>query len=80
MKSNSDLQVVSDRGVRQLVDELGLREEFDAGVLDCEFCDKTVTAETIFAIFPEDCLARFVCSRPPCVKRFALHVQRSGLR
>jgi hypothetical protein len=77
---SGDLQVASDRGLRQLVVDLELVEEFDAGVLGCEFCEEVVTVETTFAIFPEDGLTRFVCSRPPCVKRFALHVQRSGLR
>ncbi len=56
-----------------------LLPDFDKGILGCDFCEDVVTRSSLFAIYPDDGFAKFVCKRPVCIRRFALFVQRAGL-
>ena len=79
MQQTDDLQVVSDHGLNELTRSLGLDAQLDHGELECEFCDDIVTRRSLFAVYPEDQRVAVVCQKAQCVRRFALHVQRTSL-
>lgn len=77
MAVSDDLFAVHDVDLVDVMDELGLLADLDAGILGCEECEDPVTLKSIFALVPtRDNKVAVICTRPACVSMLHQHLQQ----
>ena len=55
----------------ELIDLLGVREDFDNGRCSCDNCHVAVDSTNVLLVFPEGGnKVAFLCANPPCVAKY----------
>ena len=68
------LHAVYDDDLRKLLGNLGVLDQFDAGLLKCRFCGEVITEKNLNAIFPDNNEVALVCDKPECNAQLNLHM------
>jgi hypothetical protein len=59
--------------VARLIEQLGLRKEFEGGECHCDVCNDVVNYTNLKLLFPmADRKVGFLCNKPQCFVEFAL--------
>ena len=73
VKDNINVAAVLSEDVARLIEQLGLREEFERGECHCHICNDIVNYTNLKLLFPmENHKVGFVCNKPKCVVAFAV--------
>lgn len=68
-----EIDAVLSEDVSSLINELGIREQFEQGDYNCHICNDVMHDENLKLIFPtENRDIGFVCSKPKCFVDFVL--------
>ncbi len=62
-----ELEFVHDNDLLPVLEKLGLKDNFIAGKIKCEFCGDTITKENLHSFF-ENNGVRFGCNKNACIK------------
>lgn len=72
-KDKVNVDAVLTEDVIRLIEELGLRKEFEGGECHCHVCNDIVDYTNLKLLFPmEDHRVGFLCNKPQCFVEFAL--------
>lgn len=66
--TDSRIRAVHDDDLPTLLRGLELWESFQAQKLGCKFCNTTVSAENLAAIFPDGDTVSLSCDSPTCIR------------
>lgn len=69
MTKKKELQVFSLKNVNELLEKLGLLQDFKEGKMKCFFCEETLTLENIGAFFDHEGKLVFTCDSHACIKK-----------
>lgn len=67
------VDAVLSQDMARLIEQLGLRKEFERGECHCYICNDTVNYTNLKLVFPmENHKVGFLCNKPQCFVEFAL--------
>jgi len=66
---------VDTAGLGRLLENAGIRDEFDRGEMECRFCGNSVDDTTVYALIKESGSVKAVCMQAVCVGRFILWIE-----
>ena len=73
VRDKVNVDAVLSEDVARLIEQLGLREEFERGECHCHICNDIVNYTNLKLMFPmEDRKVGFLCNKPQCFVEFAL--------
>jgi hypothetical protein len=64
---SNTIKAVHDDDLPKLLEKLELLNKFNAGKLNCAFCDDVITKDNLHSIFADSGALKFACSKPACV-------------
>jgi hypothetical protein len=74
-ENTETLNAVHDDDLMDVLQELGVQEDFLHRRLRCAFCKTTITEDNLFSLFPDTGTVNFSCNKPECVKRLVSKVE-----
>lgn len=67
------VDAIMSEDVVRLIEQLGLRKEFENGECHCVFCNDIVNYKNLKLVFPmQDRKVGFLCNKPECFAEFVL--------
>jgi hypothetical protein len=69
MVTKKQVDAVYDADLLRLLENLGLKDAFEAETLVCVFCGEIITWENFHSIFPYENDVKVCCTRLKCVNR-----------
>lgn len=64
------LSAVHDDDLEALLTSLGIYGDFAGGRLRCSICGDAITANNLYAIYPDSGQIKLVCEKPECIQSF----------
>ena len=77
MKTN--LNVVHDNDLIDLLKKLNLFEKIQKGELRCKFTDTVITIQNLHSIFPESGSIKLVCDSPQAIKKLSEYINEHNI-
>lgn len=65
----SNLRAVFDDDLDQLIDSLGLRDQFESGNIRCGFCNEVITFDNLRALTKIKDEIVVICDKAQCIDR-----------
>ena len=73
------LEAIHDNELLELLDNLGLKNKFLGGQINCAFCKDIITWENLHSIFPDSGAIKFCCVKPECVNSLIARTVKGNL-
>lgn len=64
--SEKEIQAVHDYDLIKLLENLGLKEDFDNGKIKCTFCDEVINFDNLYSIFSDGKEIKISCNKENC--------------
>jgi len=76
-QEEKNLKAVHERDLQNLLEKVGLKEDFETNLVQCNFCGKIVNHKNLYSLFKESGAIKMVCDNPNCVATFLLHIEQA---
>lgn len=73
--NREELLAVDNQQLRSLLDSAGIREDLEAGEIDCAICGKPVSTSSVAALGRLGDSVAICCDRPTCLLEFPHHLK-----
>jgi hypothetical protein len=71
------LQAVHDDDLEQVLQSLGVYNDFVHGRLRCAFCKDVITLQNLHSLFPDSGAVKASCTKPDCVRQLIARMDKS---
>lgn len=65
--NNDILEAVHDNDIEELLESLGVLENFNNGEFKCKYCGDIMTKHNLSALFPDNEEVGFCCDKTDCI-------------
>lgn len=69
MKQRKEIEAVHKHDLTVLLKNLGLLADFNAGEINCKFCEETINEGNVGLIYPENNKILITCAKLECMEK-----------
>ncbi len=78
-RSEKEVKAVHERDLDKLLQQLGIKERFDASEMKCKFCGTVVTLDNLYSVLPQSGTVHLICNLSDCIGQFHAYMHEKSI-